>query len=179
MTGKTPYAKYEGGFGLQFSHKGFDLSTDFVFKQGNYTYNYMWQNMNSDGSAPKRNQAVNAFDYWTASNPTASLPAPIQLSGTTSNVTSDRFLEDASYIRLRNLNIGYNFSKKLIPNFPIDQLRVYIQMQNLFTWSKFNGDPEVGIGSAESQGSSVIPGQYALYSYPTVQSFLLGVSINL
>ena len=179
LTGKTPYAKYEGGFGFQFSHKGFELSTDFVFKQGNYTYNYMWQNMNADGAAPTRNQAVNAFDYWTASNPNASLPAPRQITGINSNVTSDRFLEDASYIRLRNLNIGYNFSKKLLPNFPVDQLRVYIQMQNLFTWSKFNGDPEVGIGSGENQTSLLVPGQYALYSYPTVQSFLFGVSINL
>jgi hypothetical protein len=47
------------------SLKGFDVSTDFVFKQGNYTYNYMWSNMNADGNAPTRNQAVNAFDYWT------------------------------------------------------------------------------------------------------------------
>jgi hypothetical protein len=45
------YAKYEGGFGMQFTYKGFDLSTDFVFKQGNYTYNYMWSNMNADGNA--------------------------------------------------------------------------------------------------------------------------------
>jgi hypothetical protein len=38
-------------------------------------------------------------------------------------------------------------------------------MQNLFTWSKFNGDPEVGIGSAESQTDLLVPGQFALYSY--------------
>jgi hypothetical protein len=52
-------------------------------------------------------------------------------------------------------------------------------MQNLFTWSKFNGDPEVGIGSAESQTGLLVPGQFALYSYPNVQTFLFGVSINL
>jgi TonB-linked SusC/RagA family outer membrane protein len=179
LTGKTPYAKYEGGFGFQFTHKGFDLSTDFVFKQGNYTYNYMWQNMTADGSAPTRNQAVAAFDYWTPTNTDASLPRPRQFSGVNSNVTSDRFLEDASFIRLRNLNIGYNFTRKLIPSLPIDQLRVYVQMQNLLTWSKFNGDPEVGTGSGESQTSLLVPGQYALYSYPTVQSFLFGISINL
>jgi TonB-linked SusC/RagA family outer membrane protein len=179
LTGKTPYAKYEGGFGFQFSHKGFDLSTDFVFKQGNYTFNYMWQNMTADGAAPTRNQAVAAFDYWTPTNTNASLPRPRQFSGINSNVTSDRFLEDASYIRLRNLNIGYNFTRKMIPNFPVEQFRIYLQMQNLFTWSKFNGDPEVGIGSGESQTGLLVPGQFALYSYPTVQSFLFGVSINL
>ena len=180
LTGKTPYAKYEGGFGLQFSHKGFDLSTDFVFKEGNYVYNYMWFNMNADGAAPTRNQAVDAFDYWTTINPDASRPAPRQISGVNSNVTSDRFLEDASYIRLRNLNFGYTFNKKNFPSFPVQDVRVFVQMQNLLTWTKFNGDPEVGIGSGETADfNSAIPGQYALYSYPTVQSFLFGVSINL
>jgi TonB-linked SusC/RagA family outer membrane protein len=179
FTGKTPYAKHEGGFGMQFAYKGFDISTDFVFKEGNYTYNSMWQNMNADGNAPSRNQAVNAFDYWTATNTTASLPAPRQFTGINSNLTSDRFLEDASYIRFRNLNIGYRFTKKAFPSFPIDELRVYTQMQNLFTWSKFNGDPEVGIGSAENQTNLLVPGQFALYSYPTVQTFLFGISINL
>ncbi|TDE54286.1 SusC/RagA family TonB-linked outer membrane protein [Flavobacterium sp. GT3P67] len=179
FTGKTPYAKYEGGFGMQFAYKGFDLSTDFVFKQGNYTYNYMWSNMNADGNAPTRNQAVNAFDYWTSSNTTASRPVPRQISGINSNVESDRYLEDASFIRFRNLNVGYKFTKKAFNNLPVDDIRFYVQMQNLFTWTKFNGDPEVGIGSAESQTGLLVPGQFALYSYPTVQSFLFGLSINL
>lgn len=179
LTGKTPYAKYEGGFGLQFSHKGFDISTDFVFKQGNYIFNYMWYNMNADGASPTRNQAVDAFDYWTLTNTDAKNPAPRQLSGVNSNVVSDRFLEDGSYIRLRNLNIGYTFSKKNFPSFPIQDLRVFTQMQNLLTWTKYNGDPEVGIGSGESASfGAAIPGQYALYSYPTLQSFLFGVSVN-
>jgi hypothetical protein len=43
-----PYAKYEGVLVCNLRYKGFDLSTDFVFKQGNYTYNYMWSNMNAD-----------------------------------------------------------------------------------------------------------------------------------
>lgn len=179
LTGKTPYAKYEGGFGLQFSHRGFDISTDFVFKQGNYIFNYMWYNMNADGASPTRNQAVDAFDYWTLTNTDATRPAPRQISGVNSNVVSDRFLEDGSYIRLRNLNIGYTFSKKNFPSFPIQDVRVFTQMQNLLTWTKYNGDPEVGIGSGETASfGAAIPGQYALYSYPTLQSFLFGVSIN-
>lgn len=180
LTGKTPYAKYEGGFGLQFSHKGFDISTDFVFKEGNYIYNNMWQNMNADGASPTRNQAVDAFDYWSVINTDAKNPLPRQISGVNSNVTSDRFLEDASYIRLRNLNIGYTFSKKNFPGFPIQDLRVFTQMQNLLTWTKFNGDPEVGIASGETNAfNAAIPGQSNLYSYPITQSFLFGVSINL
>jgi TonB-linked SusC/RagA family outer membrane protein len=183
FTGKTPYAKLEGGFGMQFAYKGFDLSTDFVFKQGNYIYNYMWQNMNADGSSPNRNQAVDALDYWTPTNTTASRPTPQSISGVNSNLESDRWLEDGSYIRLRNLNFGYKWTKKAFPTLPIDEIRVFTTMQNLLTWTKFNGDPEVGIGSAETQtgtqANPLIPGQFALYSYPTVKTFVFGVSINL
>jgi hypothetical protein len=49
----------------------------------------MWSNMNADGNAPTRNQAVNAFDYWTATNTTATRPAPRQLSESTLILESD------------------------------------------------------------------------------------------
>ncbi len=178
LTGKTPYAKYEGGFGMEFKYYGFDLATDFTFKQGNYSYNYIWQNLNNDGTDLYVNQAVDAFDYWTPTNTNASNPAPFAVSGIDSNQSSDRFLQDASYIRFRSLNLGYTFSKKHFGNFPLDQVRIFAQMQNLYTWTKFKGDPEVGIGSGETQTNGAIPGQYALYSYPSVQSFTFGLSIN-
>jgi TonB-linked SusC/RagA family outer membrane protein len=178
LSGKTPYAKHEGGFGMNFSHKGFDISTDFVFKEGNYTYNYMWWNMNADGSSVNRNQAVDAFDFWTIDNPNATLPSPRTKSNVNSNVVSDRFLQDASYIRLRSLNIGYTLDKKNFSSMPFNQVRIYTQMQNLLTWTNFIGDPEVGIGSGESQTTLLVPGQFALYSYPNVRSMSMGVSIN-
>ena len=178
FTGKTPYAKYEGGFGMQFAYKGFDISTDFVFKQGNYIYNYMWANMTSGGTNVFSNQASIELNYWTPTNTTASQPAPRQLSGIVSSQVSDRYLEDGSYIRFRNLNVGYKFTKKAWTALPVDEVRIFTTMQNLFTWSKFNGDPEVGIGSAEAAGLQ-IPGAYALYSYPSVQQFIFGLSINL
>jgi hypothetical protein len=78
-------------------------------------------------------------------------PRPKTIVRINSNVESDRYLEDASYIRFRNLNIGYKFTKKTYNGLPVDEIRIYTQMQNLFTWTKFNGDPEVGIGSAENK----------------------------
>ncbi|WP_293894583.1 SusC/RagA family TonB-linked outer membrane protein [Flavobacterium sp.] len=173
---KTPYAKYEGGFGMEFEFKGFDVSTDFVFKEGNYTYNLRYRDLLTDGVSIADNQAAAALDYWTPTNTDASQPAPLQLSGVDNNQDSTRFLEDASYIRFRNLNFGYTFGKKLLKNLPLDKVRIYTQMQNLHTWSKFNGDPEIGIGNGES--GTAIPGTYAGYSYPTVKSVLFGLTIN-
>jgi TonB-linked SusC/RagA family outer membrane protein len=178
LTGKTPYAKYEGGFGLEFSAYGFDVAADFNFKQGNYVYNYMWLNMNNDGIDLDSNQAVEAFDYWTLDNPNASNPAPFPLSGIDSNEVSTRFLQDGSYVRFRSLNFGYTFGKKTLGKLPLSQVRLFTQIQNLYTWTKYKGDPEVGVGSGETQTTGAIPGQYALYSYPTVKSFIFGLTIN-
>jgi TonB-linked SusC/RagA family outer membrane protein len=178
MTGKTPYAKYEGGFGAEFTYKGFSISADFTFKQGNYVYNYMWFNLNNDGSDDGVNQAVDMFNYWTPTNTNAANPAPLVVTGIDSNEVSDRFLQDASFIRFRSLNIGYTFDKSNLRKLPIDKVRIFTQMQNLAIWSKFKGDPEVGIGSGESQTTLLVPGQFALYSYPNVRSFSFGLTIN-
>ena len=85
-------------------------------------------------------------------------------------------MQYGSYIRFRNLNFGYTFDKKILKVLPLDKVRIYAQLQNLHTWTKFKGDPEVGIGNAES--GTVIPGQFAGYSYPTVKSVLFGLTIN-
>lgn len=178
LTGKTPYAKYEGGFGLEFKAYGFDVAADFNFKQGNYVMNYMWSNMVNDGIDADQNQAVDAFDFWTPENPGAEYPAPFQISGIDSNQITTRFLQDGSYIRFRSLNLGYTFSKKILGKLPLESVRLYGQAQNLYTWSKYKGDPEVGVGSGETQTAGAIPGQYALYSYPTLKSFIFGLTIN-
>lgn len=176
ISDKSPYAKYEGGFGMEFEYKGFELGTDFVFKSGNYIYNLRYSDLVSDGINILQNQSIDALDYWTPTNTNASQPAPFQLNGIDSNQTSDRFLEDGSYIRFRNLNFGYSFKKAFFKNMPLDKVRVYTQIQNLYTWSKFNGDPEIGIGNLE--GTTVIPGAFAGYSYPNVKTVMFGLTVN-
>ncbi|WP_318641060.1 SusC/RagA family TonB-linked outer membrane protein [Flavobacterium ardleyense] len=185
LEGKTPYAKYEGGFGLEFNYKGFDVSGDFVFKSGNYAVNLRNFDHLADGSGGvAANQDVRAFDYWTPENTDATLPAPYQLNGgVETNYVTDRFLEDASYIRWRNLNVGYTFSGDMFKQLPLDKVRIYCTIQNLATWTKFDGDPEIGIGNNEaSDGSSttesLVPGQFLGYSYPTVKTVLFGLTVN-
>lgn len=185
LVGKTPYAKYEGGFGLEANYKGFDVSADFAFKSGNYTVNLRNYDHLADGSGGvAANQDVRAFDYWTPENTDASLPAPYQLNGNVdTNQLTDRFLEDASYLRFRNLNFGYTFSGDIFKQLPLDKVRIYCSMQNLATWTKVDGDPEVGIGNNEnsdgaSTTESLVVGQYLGYSYPTVKTVLFGLTVN-
>ena len=176
MSGKSPIADFDGGLNLFVAYKGFDLSTDFYFKSGNYILNYMESNMLSDGTSADANQRVDAFNYWKKPGDTNVLPNP--LFGNEAQQDSDRWLQKGDYIRLRNLTLGYGLPRDVTSKMGIQSLRVFVQGQNLWTFAPhFNGDPEVGIGSGET-GNSVGFGNYNLYSYPQTQSFSVGVDIK-
>ncbi|WP_292008725.1 SusC/RagA family TonB-linked outer membrane protein, partial [Chryseobacterium sp.] len=184
---KSPLPKLYGGFGTSLTYKGFDLQADFSYKSGNYTYNYMALNMLNYVNGNTGNMRTDAANYWTTPGQTDVLPRPGNNSnapgGATGLKTTDRFLQDASYIRLRNLSIGYTFDKKTFgESLPVNKIRLSLTGQNLITWTKFEGDPEVSVGSGENQtgaGQTFISGAYALYSYPAVKTFLLGIEIEL
>ena len=84
-------------------------------------------------------------DVWTEENLNGSIPNP---KGNTENMaTSSRFIENGSYLRLKNMQIGYNFDKNLISKIGLSKLRIYAQMSNVFTLTNYKGyDPEVGSG---------------------------------
>jgi|ERR1739838_1130285 hypothetical protein len=135
----------------------------------------MEANMLSDGENANNNQRVDAFNYWRNPGDTNVLPNPLLAANT--NQSSDRFLQDGSYIRLRSLQLGYTLPSKFTERIKLKSLRMYVQGQNLWTYApNFNGDPEVGIGSGETNQDAA--GEYNLYSYPTLQSFLFGIDVS-
>ena len=77
MSGKSPIADFDGGLNLYVNYKGFDITTDFYFKKGNYILNYMESNMLSDGQNVNDNQRVDAFNYWRNPGDTDVLPSPL------------------------------------------------------------------------------------------------------
>lgn len=148
--------------------------------------NYMALNMLDYDGGHTSNKRVDAINFWTKPGDTGVLPRPNNTSNAPGNIvgiqTTDRFLQDASFIRLRNVSLGYTFDKKTIgSNLPINKLRVSLTGQNLATWTKFEGDPEVSIGSGENQtgaNQTFVSGAYALYSYPNTKSYLFGIEIE-
>ena len=173
LSGKSPLAKQFGGFNTTFSYKGIDLNADFAFKIGNYIYNQVAADLLSDGANVNSNQRKDALDYWkrVGDNKLPRLNA-------NSNKTSDRFLQDGSYLRFRTLSLGYTLPKDAVKGVGA---RIFVQAQNLYTWTKFEGDPEVSIGSGESQleaGQEFVSGEVYLYSYPTLRSFSLGLDLT-
>ncbi|AFL81375.1 TonB-linked outer membrane protein, SusC/RagA family [Aequorivita sublithincola DSM 14238] len=177
--GKSTIADKEGGFFTNFSYKGFGLRADFVFKTGNWINNFVRSNAESDGQAVDDNQAVTAFNYWQQPGDTGVMPSPIYAS-VDQAVNSDRFLEKGDYVRMRNVTLSYNFPSEFLDKTPIQSLRLYVQGQNLLTFTKFWGDPEVGLSSGEtiSFADAVAPGEATLYSYPNVKSFQFGLDVS-
>lgn len=89
---------------------------------------------------------------------------------------SDRYVEDGSYVRLKNITLGYTFPKKMIQKVGLENLRLYANIQNLLTITGYSGyDPEIGASTADSKGYTygVDNGRYPS---PTVYSF--GVNIS-
>jgi hypothetical protein len=179
--GKSTIADKEGGFFSNITYKGFGLRTDFVFKYGNWINNFVRSDRESDGLAIADNQAVGAFNYWQQPGDTDVLPSPIY-SATDATVmgNSDRWLERGDYIRMRNVTLSYTFPSKTLEKTPISSLRIYLQGQNLLTFTKFWGDPEVGLSSGEtiSFANAVAPGEATLYSYPNTKSYQIGLDLS-
>lgn len=178
--GKTTIADKEGGFFTEFNYKGFGLRTDFVYKYGNWIYNQVRSTREFVDGDIKDNFATSAFNYWKNPGDTDVLPNPVYKTTDVLPADSDQFLEKGDYIRMRNITLSYNFPSKTLEKTPINSFRIYLQGQNLLTFTKFWGDPEVGLSSGEtlSFADTVAPGELTLYSYPNTKSIQVGFDVS-
>ncbi|VXC40823.1 SusC/RagA family TonB-linked outer membrane protein [Flavobacterium sp. 9AF] len=141
-TGKSNLPKYQGGFGFNLDYKGFYLNTLFSYMVDVWRIDNQFRWASNPAFIGSENVTADFLNQWTPSNANSDVPS---LQATNNNVFigSDRFLYDSSFLRLKNVNLGFNFSKKLLNNSPISSLRVYVQGENLLTWTKWRGfDPE-------------------------------------
>lgn len=163
---------FYGGFSTYLSWKDFDLSANFGYSVGGKIYNYMRMEFDSDGAYTDRNQMKlkDGWSRWEKEGDIATHPKAVYGNTSNSNSTSSRYLETASYLRLRNLTIGYNIPVKKY----ISQLRVYLSGENLFVISGFSGiDPEVpplNNGTGTGVATSV---------YPQTRKFMIGLNVSL
>ncbi|RBL94178.1 SusC/RagA family TonB-linked outer membrane protein [Chitinophaga flava] len=154
------------GFGNNFSWKGLSLS---VFLQGSYGNKILNANRQSlELFTGQQNAAASALDRWTPANPSQTIP---RAKLDPAPVFSDRFIEDGSFLRIRNITLGYTLPRSVIGK--ISAVNVYLSAQNLLTWTKYTGfDPEV------TSGSNVSPGTDAGI-YPVARTVNAGVRITL
>jgi TonB-linked SusC/RagA family outer membrane protein len=177
LEGKTPQPRHFGSFGtnLQLGNGKtglFDISAMFYYALGGYTMNYIWRDLNSDGEGVVSQQAVDAFNYWKNPGDVVSNPRP-----TGRSFSSDRWLQKSDYLRLRNLQVGYTFPKSILSKVKVQELRLFAQAQNLFTFRpQFKGDPEQGESGTETSTPQV--GEIALFGYPNAVGVTFGVNIQ-
>ncbi len=171
----SPHPDFTSGLNINASYKGFDLVALFYCSYGNDVINYARRFMDFVQFAGGRSYD-RLYNSWgspyLSDNTKAKLPMA-EVNDTPSQVTSTAFLEDGSYLRLKNLRIGYDVNRLLKLN--IRSLQVYGQVSNLFTITKYSGlDPEVSNTSNSGRNMGIDSG-----AWPTPRQFLFGVNVGI
>lgn len=145
-TNKKGTPTYTGGIINNIRIYDFNISANFGFVQGIYLYHSDRELFDSDGSYPTFNH-MNLADNWSRwekPGDIATHPKP-QMGGVDANKNSSRYLEDASYLRLRNVTVSYQLPKDISERLKLNSTSVYLSADNMLTLSKWSGmDPETG-----------------------------------
>jgi len=162
--------KFLGGFSNNFSYKNFDLSVFFQGSYGNKIFNQNKQQL--EILSGQQNASITALDRWTPQNQGNVIPRAYEDPAA---VNSDRYVEDGSYLRLKNLTLGYTLPLTFASKAHNVKIRFYFSAQNLVTWTKYTGyDPEVSKNGQSTLNQGV---DYAVY--PNAKLFTGGVNITL
>jgi TonB-linked SusC/RagA family outer membrane protein len=153
------------GFSLNLKYKGFDLSANLYAAVGQEIIR------NYERQQPYANQLGYVINRWTGEG--TSNEHPRLTTGSTRNtIFSSYFVEDGSFVRLRNAQFGYNIPKSILRKIKVEAVRVYLSANNLFTLTRYQGfDPDIGASNALSAGVD-----YGFY--PQAKTFMGGVQIT-
>lgn len=162
--------KWYGGITNTFNYKGIDFSFMLQFNYGNDIYNatrlYATQT-----NTQRRNQLAEVADRWSPTNASNKVP---RYNGYVVNDVYSRFVEDGSFLRLKNITLGYTLPHKWTRSFHVSKLRVYATGQNLFCLNNYSGyDPEVSTASK----SPMTPG-LDWGAYPKSRVFTFGIDLQ-
>ena len=193
----SPMPKFTYGWTNTFRYQNFDLS---IFINGTYgnkvmnltkrgltTMSSAWSNQHTDVIGRARLEPIDPTivyadgsqwyqhaDNVRVSNPGTSTPRAIIGDPNDNDRISDRYIEDGSYLRIKNIALGYTVPKKFLSRFGLENLRVYCNIQNLATFTSYSGyDPEIGVST---MGPNVYGVDYGRYPSPTTYSFGLNLS---
>jgi len=165
----SAYPDFSYGLSFNASYKNFDFNIFAQGVQGNKLFNAVKRTTYS-ASGPSYNKLVGILDAWSPENPGGKVPI-ISTSDNNGNFNaSDFYIEDGSYLRIRNVTLGYSLPKSLTSKLKTGTVRVYATANNLFTITNYSGfDPEIGM---DNNGLDV-------GRYPQARSFIFGLSVNL
>lgn len=163
---------YYGGVTNTIQAYGFDLSFFFQYSMGNFVFNNT--RAFSEGMNGVFGQANTVKSRWTPENTTATMPRAVFQDPNNNRRVSDRFVEDASYVRLKNVTFGYTFPTKLLEKIKMRSARVYVTGQNLLTFTDYSGfDPEVSTFGETNTAAGT-----DFLTFPQSRSLIVGLNIG-
>ena len=174
----SPNPDFTGGLNNYMEYKGIDLNILLSFVYGNEVYNGggIYQSANASWFD---NQTTDQMDRWQNPGDITDVPQA-RLGESNGSKNSSRYLSDASYLRIRNISMGYNIPTSLISKIKLSNMRVYVGVQNVYTLTKYKGwDPEVNYtGTGRStQNTNIIQG-YDFYTAPQARTYTLGINLS-
>lgn len=168
----SPHPDYTFNITNDFSYKNFDLSIFLQGVQGNEILNLIRRDI--EGMAGLVNQSLVVEGRFRNSAPSETTPRATSNDPNANRRISSRFVEDGSFVRIKNITLGYNLPKDVAKRIKIQNIRIYASTQNLYTWTKYSGyDPEIGSYNQNPLVNGVENGRY-----PIARSYTFGVSAN-
>jgi hypothetical protein len=182
----NPNPKFTYGLNLAFNYKNFDLSTFIYGSYGNdiLNWNKWWTDFWPSFAGQKSEELL--YDSWTPERTNTDVPIATNQSTFSTNTQLTSYLvEDGSYLRMKNLTLGYTIPESMLSKVKIKSLRIYVQAINLFTITKYTGlDPEISSqftttpdGSPGVRNDQNMGIDYG--NFPTVRQFLFGLNLGL
>ena len=174
-----PNPDFTGGFTNTVSYKGFDLSIFFTFVSGNEIFNNGGRFMASGFGGGFDNQTREILDRWQKPGDITSVP---RLSYTgrfkTGHRNSSRWIYDGSYIRLRQLSVGYNLPAAVAKSLKISSARIFVAGTNLWVKTDYISDPEVNTLGTGVTGVQNISSGVDFYTIPQPRTITLGLNVR-
>lgn len=161
------YPNFYGSMTNEFAWKNFDLNVFLTFEQGRDIYNGNNYILTSGSGAD--NNRIEMLDRWTPTNPSNKYPRASATGKNRQSARTSEFLEDGSYIKIKNITLGYTLPETAISKMGMSYLRFYASITNPFTFTKFTGmDPEDGDRWNDDRNSS----------YPITTNYMLGLQLK-
>jgi TonB-dependent starch-binding outer membrane protein SusC len=163
------------GLNLSANYKNFDLTLFFQGSQGNKIYN--GTKVITQGMLRLFNAGTDVLNAWTPDNSNTNIPRAVSGDPNGNTRTSDRFVEDGSYLRLKNISLGYAVPAASLQSFTkgtLSNARIYVSAQNLLTFTKYTAyDPEIGSRFGNQLTSGIDYGQY-----PAARTVIVGLQLG-
>jgi hypothetical protein len=169
----SPMPKYQGGFATEFRYKGLSVRANFSFVSGNKIYNYFRRYVDHDLQDVGFNVMMPRDDWKIWQQPGDVANHPLPQNAVNSYDPSTRFIEDGSYVKIRNITLSYEIPSSVVTRLKLTGLTISLGADNLYTFTNFWGqDPEVSINPANG-----LPG-YAEFKYPNNRQYVCTINVR-